>query len=55
MVFIMAAGIKYPRTDKGIIICEASYKQFEGVIKNVYQRFELPGSSSRLILDTYEL
>jgi hypothetical protein len=55
MVLIMAAGTKYPRTDKGTINREASYKQFEGVIKNAYQRFESPGSSSRLFLDTYEL
>ncbi|KAI8625000.1 acetyl-CoA synthetase-like protein [Xylariaceae sp. FL1651] len=46
MVEILDADVDYPRTDKGTMIRDKSYKLFADVIDSVYVRFETPEDTS---------
>lgn len=46
MVEVLNYDAKYPRTDKGTIIRAAFYKQFDGLINDIYARFEAPEDKS---------
>lgn len=47
MVEVLDCGAQYhPRTDKGTVIRAAFYKQFDGLINDIYARFEAPKDKS---------
>lgn len=55
MVEVMDFGIDYPQTDKGTTIRQAFYRKFEGLIENVYRRFERHDSGAALVLSVEQL
>ncbi|KAF6799434.1 nrps-like enzyme [Colletotrichum sojae] len=47
LVVVLSADAEYPRTDKGTFIRMAFYRQFEGLIRDAYDRYENGSAAGR--------